>query len=359
MRGRAIIPLVVGLLVGILALKIFADVLRKARGASSGNDVISVVYASSDIASTAEIKEAMLETRMLPQSLAPKMVFTDVKEVAGRVASMTVPKGMPIVPNLLAPKGTPPGLSVRIKDGYRAVAVKTDESSAVAGWIKPGCRVDVVAIIQVEGAGRSTISKVILENIEVLAVGQDIGASGEVSASVTKSVTLAVLPQDVPKLHLASSSGTVRLAMRNQYDFGSNKSQTTDKELLGVAGTAGSGRGTGASGLAGALLGQLFGKQPKMEPNKTDKDHGGLTARPHAPVQVVASSGARPWRVELLAGPQSEEIWFDGSTMGACRLSGKSNERFGASIGPTPMVSPGASTTPESSESSRSTESRE
>lgn len=361
MRGRAIIPLVVGLLVGILALKIFADVLRKAKGASSSNNAISVVYASSDIASTAEIKDSMLETRQLPRSLAPKMVFAEVKEVAGRVASVGIPRGMPIVPNLLAPKGTPPGMGARIKDGYRAVAVKVDESSGVAGWLKPGCHVDVAAVMQVEGSssGRNTISKVLLENVEVLAVGQDIGTSGDVSASVTKSVTLAVLPQDVPKLHLAATQGTVRLAMRNQSDFGSTSSQTTDKELLGVAGGGGSGPGTGSSGLASALLGHLFAKQPKTEPDKTDKDHGGLPAGRHPAVQTVASNGAKPWRVEFLAGPQSEEIWFDDSTMGARRLSVKSDGRFGASIFPTPVVTPNAGTASGSEEPSRPTESRE
>ncbi|HSW46849.1 MAG TPA: hypothetical protein VLM89_14910, partial [Phycisphaerae bacterium] len=68
MKGRAIIPLAVGLLVGILAIKIFADVLRKARGATSGGEIAKVVCASSDIAATSEIKEAMLELRSVPKA---------------------------------------------------------------------------------------------------------------------------------------------------------------------------------------------------------------------------------------------------------------------------------------------------
>ena len=368
MKSRAIIPLAVGLLVGILAIKIFADVLRKARGAGSANNAIAVVYAGSDIASTAEIKASMLETRMIPRSLAPKLVFSDVNEVAGRVASLGISAGMPVVPSMLAPKGTLPGMGARIKDGYRAVSVKVDESSGVAGWLKPGCHVDVVAVMQVDGssANKSTISKVILENMEVLAVGQDIGASGEVNASVTKSVTLAVPPQDVPRLHLATVQGTVRLAMRNQYDQSNAKAQTTDKELLGVAPAGGAKPQGGSGGVASSILGALFAKQPKISPHKTDKDHEASLAGRPSTAKVAKPVQSQPWRVEVLTGQQREEIWFDGSANSARRLDARADGRsrgLGAMLSEKAMPEMAdtgvTDAVPEPGESSRSTESRE
>lgn len=365
MKGRAIIPLAVGLLVGVVALKIFADVLRKARGSTSGNEVANVVCANSDIAPTAEIKETMLELRSVPKALQPKAVFTDLKEVAGRVSCVNIPKGMPIVPNLLAPKGTMPGLAVRIREGYRAVAVKIDESSGVAGWLKPGCHVDVVAVMQTDGysSSRGTISKVILENVEVLAVGQDIGTAGEVGASVTKSATLAVLPQDVPKLHLAATKGTLRLAMRNLQDFASaSDGETTDKELLGGS----SSKVSQTQGKSTGILSSLFGKQPKTDAHKTDKDHEALSAGYPVPATAMASAQGQPWRVELLVGAQHEEIWFDGRTEGASRLEMKSDGRSRSS-GPvshsnlwtSPAAAQNAGNVPDSGESSRPTEPRE
>ena len=323
MKGRAIIPLVVGLAVGVLAIKIFADVLRKARGAAGGEST-EVVCAATDIGPTVEIKESMVELKTTPKALVPKLAFAKLEDVVGRVASLTIPRGMPVVPILLAPKGTPPGMAVRIRDGYRAVAVKIDEFAGVAGWIKPGSHVDVVAVMQTRETGRvqGTISKVILENVEVLAVGQDIGISGDMAASVTKSVTLLVKPEDVPRLHLAATKGQLRLAMRNQRDFTvSTKLETTDKDLLGVSSSAGLPQSKSGSGSQKSILSRLFRKQPKIGPNKTDKEPEGLQSARSGVVQVAAPTQGQPWRVEVLTGPQTENIWFDGDSRNARRLN--------------------------------------
>src|SRR3990172_5761012 len=104
MKGRAIIPLVIGLCVGVFALKVFVNVLQKARGATV-NDTVWVVCAAVDIDPTVEVQEAMLEVRQVPKSLVPERTFADPKELVGRVTSLTVAKGMPVVDHLLAAKG--------------------------------------------------------------------------------------------------------------------------------------------------------------------------------------------------------------------------------------------------------------
>lgn len=318
MKGRAIIPLVIGLAVGIVAIKIFADVLRKAKGANTG-ETVKVVCAATDIAPTMQITDTMLELKDTPRSLVPQLSFSTKEDVIGRVTSLTIPRGIPVVQTLLAPEGTPPGLAVRIRDGYRAVAVKIDEFAGVAGWIKPGSHVDVVAVMQTfsQKKGQGTLSKVILENVEVLAVGQDIGSTGETAASVTKSVTLLVRPEEVPKLHLAATKGKLRLAMRNQRDFSaSSKFQMTDNDLLNRSGKTNSGQGQSEGQSQKSFLTGLFRKQPKIVSNKTDKDLEGLM-----PTQANVSSQDEPWRVELLNGAQSEDIWFDDDSKKARRMN--------------------------------------
>ena len=324
MKGRAIIPLVVGLAVGVVAIKLFADVLKKAQAARSV-DAVKVVCAKADIAPTIEIQESMVEVKSVPKTLVPQGAVLDPAKVAGRVTRLTVPAGMPVLPNLLAPAGTPPGMAVRIKDGYRAVAVKIDESAGVAGWIIPGCHVDVVAVMTTTGVSghRETISRVILEKAEVLAVGQDIGASGDASAALAKSVTLLVRPKDVPKLHLAATNGKVRLAMRNQKDFGvSEDAQTTDKELLtGTSGTKSTEQASNPSKKS-SFLSRLMVKQPKKTLAETDKDSGSNQAAEAVP----APTGVSSWRVEVLTGSKTEEVWFDGKTGEARRLESNTHE---------------------------------
>jgi hypothetical protein len=201
----------------------------------------------------------------------------------------------------------------------------------------------------------------------VLAVGQDIGTAGEVGASVTKSATLAVLPQEVPRLHLAATKGTLRLAMRNLQDLTiTSDGETTDKDLLGGPSSAVSQTQEKSNGIGSGILASLFSKQPKTDAHKTDKEHEALPAGTPVPAATMVSAQGQAWRVELLAGAQREEIWFDGRTDGARRLEMKSDGRSRSS-GPVanpslwtpPAAAQNAGNVPDSGESSRPTEPRE
>src|SRR5438876_13770 len=161
MKAKAIIPLVLGLGIGIFAIKMFVNVLKKAKG--STGETVEVVRARVDMAPTIEITEQMVEMASVPETLCPKLAIRDKKEVIGRVTANSIPQGCPVVQSLLAPKGTLPGLAARIKDGFRAVAVKVDESVGVAGWVKPGSKVDVVAVMSGRaGSKNEIISRTIL-----------------------------------------------------------------------------------------------------------------------------------------------------------------------------------------------------
>jgi pilus assembly protein CpaB len=310
MRGRAIIPLAVGLGVGVVALKVIVNVLQKAKAAPTAS--VSVVYAASNIEPTLEIQDSMVEIRQVPKEAAPETGFRDKAEVVGRVSSWPIPKGCPIGIMQLAPKGTPPGMAVRITNGFRAVAVKIDESAGVAGWLKTGSRVDVVALMdRVERGANEAISKVILQNVEVLAVGQGIGKASDAAAELARSVTLLVSPADVPKLHLAETRGKLRLAMRNQRDGGTDKgNSTSDKELLSL------GKDTDSSANKGgfSLLGAFFRGQAKVDPEQTDKEIKRAAVTPPVVVEAVAPAPvvAPPWTVEVYRGEQDvEAVQFD------------------------------------------------
>jgi len=294
MKSRAIIPLVVGLVVGGIAIKVFVNVLKKAK-ASNVSDTVEVVRAAADIAPTIEIGESMVTVVAVPKPLLPDGVFTDPKQVVGRVSSQMIPKGMPVTPSLLAPEGTPPGMVAMIQDGYRAVAIQVDEITGVGGFIKPGARVDVVMVVSGQGRN-SNISRVILQNVEVLAVGQKTETSVQ-GAAVTRSVTVLVKPEEASKLHLASTKGKLRLAMRSQDDRREPKAVTlTDEDLLTDGASRNKKRGEDS------LLARLFGNLPKAS-NPQDDVRGGPEASP-APEN-------RAWTVEVMAGTEVFEVKFD------------------------------------------------
>jgi len=219
MKSSIMIPLVLGVVVGLVAIKFGVDAIQRAQGEPA--KVITTVTARTDIPASAEITEEMVVAVETPATpLIPEGAFSRAEDVVGRVTAKSVPQGSVIAPLSLAPPGTPPGLTERIEEGYRAVSVKIDEVSGVAGQIKPGDYVDVIVVMRVRrGPKDETISRIILQRVKVVAVGQNLAATADGgSRKPAKSVTLLVRDVDAPKLHLAQTQGKVTLAMRGMDD---------------------------------------------------------------------------------------------------------------------------------------------
>lgn len=238
MSGKSLIPLVVGLGVGGFALKMVVDTVKKARGAQPK---ISEIWAPVDeIPVGRKINEAMIKTIPFPASLVPDGSFAEKSELVGRVTRINAPAGLPVIEAMLHPPGTPAGLHVPI--GYRAISIKIDESSGVSNMLNPGSRVDIIGSFQVRRGNRQeTISKILIENVEVGAVGQKIGPESGVDQKGPKlgkparAVTLFVRPTDTAIIHLAEQRGKLKLSMRGDTDFKTGASGKTimQSDVLG------------------------------------------------------------------------------------------------------------------------------
>lgn len=112
--------------------------------------------------------------------------------------------------------GQPAGLTTLLAPGMRAFAIKVDVASGVSGFLRPGNRVDVYWTGRGGGTAdmpRGEITKLIETGVELVAVDQ-ITDVGEMSgASIARTVTVAVRPQQVAKLAQAQSSGRLSLAL--------------------------------------------------------------------------------------------------------------------------------------------------
>lgn len=223
MKGKAIIPLVLGLCVGLVAVKLLVDTLKKAQASGAGRQAIAAVQAKRDIDAFTQITADMVElvqttdTRFVPA----RDRIDKLESVIGRVTGKAIPQYSPVLGSMLAPEGTPPGMVGRIPPGFRAVSVEIDEVSGVAYQLKPNDWVDVIVVMDIESGsgrrGKETIAEVILQRVQVAAIGQaTTGKPGEGASKVkaAKSATLLVPEEDVPKLHLAGTRGKVTLAMR-------------------------------------------------------------------------------------------------------------------------------------------------
>jgi pilus assembly protein CpaB len=225
-RTRIVMVFGVAVLLGLLAsLGVYRFLAQKGRMAEQARlQTVGIVVASGDIPLGSTITADQVAIAAWPKDRYPKDALSDVKSVAGKVAMREFVRGEPVVESKLVPTQQVGGvLSLKIPPGMRAFSVRVDEVVGVGGFIVPDARVDV--IVTTSGAGREEeqISKIVLENIQVLAVGQIMEQIKEQKGSkpaAVHTVTLAVLPEDAEKLALASNDGRIQLVLRNFADAG-------------------------------------------------------------------------------------------------------------------------------------------
>jgi len=175
----------------------------------------TVVIAAQNIDVGTRLTPDLLQSADWPRASMPLGSFQDMKSLNSRVVKINLVRGEPLLESKLAPEGSTGGLSGVITEGKRAITVKVNEVVGLAGLALPGNKVDI--LINTKDESDKPISKIVLEQILVLAVGQDLGRD-ETKPKVVNAVTLEVTPEEAEKLDLARSIGTLSLVLRNQVD---------------------------------------------------------------------------------------------------------------------------------------------
>jgi len=181
--------------------------------------MVPVVVAAKDVPPTVALSREQLTVHMWPKDSPLAGKFSRPEELEGRVTAISLAAGEPVLENKLAPKGVIPGLTALLPPNKRAMTVKVDEASGVAGFLTPDNRVDVVVTVDKGDYNLDPISKVVLQNLRVLGIGQKIEKTLGDKPQVVPTVTLEVTPIEGEQLALATREGTISLVLRNQQDL--------------------------------------------------------------------------------------------------------------------------------------------
>lgn len=186
-------------------------------------DIINVAVAAVQIPWGTKLSVDFIEMRpFLTKSLPATGYFVDPAALAERVLIAPLEQGDIILEARLAPTGvTTGGIAAVITPGNRAIAVKGDKILGLSGMIRPHDRVDVLVTIEHERAGQKEepITKVVLENILVLAAGKEMQKDEKGKDEAPVDVyTLEVTLDDAERLALASNEGKLHFALRNFLD---------------------------------------------------------------------------------------------------------------------------------------------
>jgi pilus assembly protein CpaB len=248
MNNRAVTISILMAIIAVFFVQSYVSDLEKKARKSYGDDVL-VVVAKHDVKEMATIDETMLDFKLIPKLyLEPSAIFfqntdnrdeaqKEMKTLAGAVAVVPIKEGEQISRNKVTEPSLRTGLSPQVTPGRRAVALPVNEVTGVSKLVKPGDRVDVIAVMD---PGLSTAAKVvrtILQDVVVLAVGRNV--TNNVPRTLEKdtfngkakvtsltsfdgfaSITVEVEPVQAQLLALvlANANNTISLSLRNNDD---------------------------------------------------------------------------------------------------------------------------------------------
>jgi pilus assembly protein CpaB len=217
-RRRSFLLLGLSILLGLAAVQAHRASTAKP-AADPAQELVPVVIARSDLAVGDALDPRQLDRIHWPKANLPSGTAPETEALAGRILRRPVVAGEPILDSALLPAGTTGGLTAVIEPSHRAVSVKVDEVIGVAGFVQPGARVDVLTTLRrADGRSENARSRVILQNVAVLAVDQKMQTASDGKPEVTNVVTLSVDPDQAQRLVLGAHEGRLQLALRNPSD---------------------------------------------------------------------------------------------------------------------------------------------
>src|SRR5215468_3759134 len=223
------------LFIGVLALAlgafvsfvVYKNMLAKAHASSEPG--VDVIVAANDLQVGSKLQDGDIRQVKVPGSVIPPTSYKSRSQVIGRGVILPIKTGEFILPSKLADAGAGSGLPSLIPSGMRAVSVRVNEVVAVAGFVVPGTRVDVL-LTGNPGGGNEQQTTTVLKNVLVIAAGQKLERNAAGEPQSTPVITLLVSPDDAQKLTLAAAQGKIQLALRNPMD---TKQEELDSAKVG------------------------------------------------------------------------------------------------------------------------------
>lgn len=201
----------------IVAFGVTFLIYRGTRRTAAQADVSQVAAAARDLPAGTALAEKDLKLINWPVSASLPGSFSKLADAIGHPLIYSIGAGEPVLARDLAPEGSGLGLSAKIPEGMRATSVRSNEVAGVAGFIFPGSHVDVLSTFTLPG-NPSPVTQTILQDVEVLTVGEEVEPDPQGKPQNVSVVTLLLNSGDSQKLLLVSTQGTIQFVLRNGAD---------------------------------------------------------------------------------------------------------------------------------------------
>ena len=220
LKRQTMIALAIAIILGIVAVYVANTYIVGAQRNARLRETTKVAVASVPLGYGTLITPDKVRFVDFPNASIPPGAFTTAQQLLPdgkkRVALMPISVNEPILKDKISAEGQGASISALLPDGMRAATVRINDVSGVAGFIQPNDHVDVL-ITRQAGGGDSNITDVLLQNIRVIAMGQN-AKDSDGKPITAKTATLEVNPIDAQKLALGEAAGSLSLVLRKPGD---------------------------------------------------------------------------------------------------------------------------------------------
>ena len=182
------------------------------------------------------------DVQLIPYPLMVDGSFTKASDIINKKLESKVAAGAILRESDFEKQST---LAPHITPGYRALAIKVNETSSAGGFLQAGDRVDVIFSTRASKATyNKSMSRRLLKNVRLIAFGTDVESpdkniivtdkkgkpsskNEKSSGKSSRSAVLEIALEDIPLLSLAEESGELRLVALGEADIESYLAATT------------------------------------------------------------------------------------------------------------------------------------
>lgn len=215
--------------------------------------VAGVMTAARFVARGQVIAREDVSTTMIAGAMPPG-ARTAIGDVVGKVATTDILPQQLLLDSTMSADPAKAGLAALVPPGYRAISILTNDEIAVSQFVRPGDKVDVQLVLpdavlaKQNGLERPEAdvseARTVLQDVLVLTVGATLGdptlaqAATEQAAGAagrrsepSRTISLAMTPDQIAKFALARSLGSFYLSLRGSDDLqlvGDNTAKLSD-----------------------------------------------------------------------------------------------------------------------------------
>jgi len=224
MSWKTFLPIVVSVLIAVAGSFFLYQWMDKQKTPAEvmqvvkKEDAVPVAVAAANLPWGTKIRPEMVKTAPFLKESLPTGYFVSTADLKDRVILTPLKMNEPITEDKLAPISVKTGgVSAILKPGTRAIAIKGNKVLGISGLINPGNRVDVILTVT-DPTLKKIRSKIVLENLLVLATGTEIQKNEKGEPMPVDVYTLEVTPEQSEKVALAASEGNINFALRSATD---------------------------------------------------------------------------------------------------------------------------------------------